>query len=123
MTPLELILVLLGAAAALELLARRAGIPHPVLLVLGGLGDKSFKRGGRGKEWARKAKSCAPEEEPAVGTDAGGRKTGKTGACMRDGDALSQRTSVRRLIHILVGRCRASSRTCPGRSRSSSRSS
>lgn len=34
---LELILILLGAAAALELLARRIGVPHPVLLVLGGL--------------------------------------------------------------------------------------
>jgi Na+/H+ antiporter len=35
---LELILILLGAAAALELLAHKIGVPHPVLLVLGGLG-------------------------------------------------------------------------------------
>jgi len=35
--PLELILVLLAAAAALEVLAHRIGVPHPVLLVLGGL--------------------------------------------------------------------------------------
>lgn len=34
---LELILVLLGVAAALELLARKIGVPHPALLVLGGL--------------------------------------------------------------------------------------
>jgi len=35
---LELILILLGAAAGLELLAHKLGVPHPVLLVLGGLG-------------------------------------------------------------------------------------
>ena len=34
---LELILLLLGAAAALELLAHKIGVPHPALLVLGGL--------------------------------------------------------------------------------------
>jgi CPA1 family monovalent cation:H+ antiporter len=34
---LDLILVLLGAAAALEMLAHRISVPHPVLLVLGGL--------------------------------------------------------------------------------------
>jgi CPA1 family monovalent cation:H+ antiporter len=34
---LELILLLLGAAAALEILAHRIGVPHPALLVLGGL--------------------------------------------------------------------------------------
>jgi CPA1 family monovalent cation:H+ antiporter len=34
---LELILILLGAAAALELLAHKIGVPHPALLVLGGL--------------------------------------------------------------------------------------
>ncbi|MEO7987443.1 MAG: Na+/H+ antiporter [Gemmatimonadales bacterium] len=37
MAAVELVLVLLAAAAALELLARRIGIPHPVLLVIGGL--------------------------------------------------------------------------------------
>jgi CPA1 family monovalent cation:H+ antiporter len=34
---LDVILLLLGAAAALELLAHRIGVPHPALLVLGGL--------------------------------------------------------------------------------------
>jgi CPA1 family monovalent cation:H+ antiporter len=34
---LELILILLGAAAALEVLAHRIGVPHPAFLVLGGL--------------------------------------------------------------------------------------
>jgi CPA1 family monovalent cation:H+ antiporter len=34
---LELILILLAAAAALEILAHRIGVPHPALLVLGGL--------------------------------------------------------------------------------------
>src|SRR5262245_52851394 len=34
---LDLILLLLGAAAALEMLAQRIGVPHPALLVLGGL--------------------------------------------------------------------------------------
>ena len=34
---LDLILVLLAAAAALEVLAHRIGVPHPALLVLGGL--------------------------------------------------------------------------------------
>jgi CPA1 family monovalent cation:H+ antiporter len=34
---LDLILVLLAAAAALEMLAHRIGVPHPALLVLGGL--------------------------------------------------------------------------------------
>ncbi|MBV8881473.1 MAG: Na+/H+ antiporter [Planctomycetaceae bacterium] len=38
MLHLELILILLGAAAALELLAHKIGVPHPALLVLGGLG-------------------------------------------------------------------------------------
>ncbi|HLY09856.1 MAG TPA: Na+/H+ antiporter [Planctomycetota bacterium] len=38
MHTLELILILLGAAAALELLAHKIGVPHPALLVLGGLG-------------------------------------------------------------------------------------
>ncbi len=37
MIAVELVLILLAASAALELLARRIGIPHPVLLVLGGL--------------------------------------------------------------------------------------
>ncbi len=37
MPALRLILVLLGAAAALNVAARRLNIPHPVLLVLGGL--------------------------------------------------------------------------------------
>ncbi len=37
MAAVELVLILLAAAAALELLARRIGVPHPVLLVLGGL--------------------------------------------------------------------------------------
>lgn len=37
MAAVELVLVLLAAAAALELLARRIGVPHPVLLVTGGL--------------------------------------------------------------------------------------
>lgn len=36
MADLELILVLLGAAAALQVLARRFGIPQPALLVVGG---------------------------------------------------------------------------------------
>lgn len=35
---LQLILILLGASAALELLAHKLGVPHPALLVLGGLG-------------------------------------------------------------------------------------
>src|SRR5438105_1264247 len=38
MAALTLILVLLGAAAALNVVAQRLKIPHPVLLVLGGLG-------------------------------------------------------------------------------------
>ena len=38
MHSLELILILLGAAAALELLAHKLDVPHPALLVLGGLG-------------------------------------------------------------------------------------
>src|SRR2546421_11008942 len=38
MAALTLILVLLGAAAALNVVATRLKIPHPVLLVLGGLG-------------------------------------------------------------------------------------
>lgn len=37
MAAVELVLTLLAAAAALELLARRIGVPHPVLLVTGGL--------------------------------------------------------------------------------------
>lgn len=37
MAAVELVLTLLAVAAALELLARRLGVPHPVLLVLGGL--------------------------------------------------------------------------------------
>ena len=37
MAALELVLTLLAAAAGLELLARRLGVPHPVLLVFGGL--------------------------------------------------------------------------------------
>ncbi len=37
MSALTLILVLLGVAAALNVVARRLNIPHPVLLVLGGL--------------------------------------------------------------------------------------
>src|SRR3954464_1638820 len=36
MADFELVLVLLGAAAALQVLARRFGIPQPALLVLGG---------------------------------------------------------------------------------------
>src|SRR5207248_9360055 len=38
MAAVTLILVLLGAAAALNVVAERLDIPHPVLLVLGGLG-------------------------------------------------------------------------------------
>src|SRR2546423_3638625 len=38
MAAVTLILLLLGAAAALNVLAERLDIPHPVLLVLGGLG-------------------------------------------------------------------------------------
>jgi CPA1 family monovalent cation:H+ antiporter len=38
MAAVTLILLLLGAAAALNVLAERLNIPHPVLLVLGGLG-------------------------------------------------------------------------------------
>ena len=34
---LELILVLLAVAAVLEVVAHRLGVPHPALLVLGGL--------------------------------------------------------------------------------------
>lgn len=37
MVAVELVLALLAASAALELLARRIGVPHPVLLVIGGL--------------------------------------------------------------------------------------
>src|SRR5919201_7168115 len=36
MAGLELVLILLAASAALQVLARRWGLPHPVLLVLGG---------------------------------------------------------------------------------------
>src|SRR5581483_1632179 len=38
MAAVTLILVLLGAAAALNVLDERINIPHPVLLVIGGLG-------------------------------------------------------------------------------------
>lgn len=38
MHDLELILILLAAAAALEWLAHKINVPHPALLVLGGLG-------------------------------------------------------------------------------------
>src|SRR6266581_6881121 len=38
MAAVTLILVLLGAAAALNVIARRLKVPHPILLVLGGLG-------------------------------------------------------------------------------------
>jgi len=37
MRAVELVLILLAVAAALHLLAARFGIPHPALLVLGGL--------------------------------------------------------------------------------------
>ncbi|HEY4130372.1 MAG TPA: Na+/H+ antiporter [Gemmatimonadaceae bacterium] len=38
MSPVQLIVILLGVSAALQLVARRFNVPHPALLVLGGLG-------------------------------------------------------------------------------------
>jgi monovalent cation/hydrogen antiporter len=38
MSAVELVVILLGVSAALQVLARRINVPHPVLLVLGGLG-------------------------------------------------------------------------------------
>lgn len=38
MSPIQLVVILLAVSAALQVIARRINVPHPVLLVLGGLG-------------------------------------------------------------------------------------